>query len=58
MGGNTTKIFRAAAIEVGQVNRLENQRKAEMSVYTIVIIISFFVFLAIVIMMDLTIFKS
>lgn len=58
MGGNTTKIFRAAAIEVSQVNRLENQRKAEMSVYTIVIIISFFVFLAIVIMMDLTIFKS
>ena len=58
MGGNTTKIFRAAAIEVSQVNRLENQRKAEMSVYTIVILISFFVFLAIVIMMDLTIFKS
>ena len=58
MGGNTTKIFRAAAIEVSQVNRLEKQRKAEMSVYTIVILISFFVFLAIVIMMDLTIFKS
>ena len=58
MGGNTTKIFRAAAIEVSQVNRLENQRKVEMSVYTIVILISFFIFLAIVIMMDLTIFKS
>ena len=58
MGGNTTKIFRAAAIEVSQVNRLENQRKAEMSVYTIVILMSFFIFLAIVIMMDLTIFKS
>jgi len=58
MGGNTSKIFRSAAIEVSQVNRLENQRKAEMSVYTIVILISFFVFLAIVIMMDLTIFKS
>ena len=58
MGGNTAKIFRAAAIEVSQVNRLENQRKSEMSVYTIVILISFFVFLAIVIMMDLTIFKS
>jgi len=58
MGGNTTKIFRAAAIEVSQVNRLENQRKAEMSVYTIVILMSFFIFLAIIIMMDLTIFKS
>jgi len=58
MGGNTSKIFRSAAIEVSQVNRLENQRKAEMSVYTIVILMSFFIFLAIIIMMDLTIFKS
>jgi len=58
MGGNTPKIFRAAAIEVGQVNRLENQRKASMSIYTVVILVCFFVFLAIIIIMNLTIFKS
>jgi archaellum biogenesis protein FlaJ (TadC family) len=58
MGGNTPKIFRAAAIEVGQVNRLENQRKAAMSIYTIVILVCFFVLLAIIIIMNLTIFKS
>jgi len=58
MGGNSPKIFRAAAIEVGQVNRLENQRKAGMSIYTIVILVCFFVFLAIIIIMNLTIFKS
>ena len=58
MGGNTPKIFRAAAIEVGQVNRLENQRKATMSIYTVVILVCFFVFLAIIIIMNLTIFKS
>jgi flagellar protein FlaJ len=58
MGGNTPKIFRAAAIEVGQVNRLENQRRAAMSIYTIVILVCFFVFLAIIIIMNLTIFKA
>lgn len=58
MGGNTPKIFRAAAVEVGQVNRLENQRKATMSIYTVVILVCFFVFLAIIIIMNLTIFKS
>jgi len=58
MGGNTPKIFRAAALEVGQVNRLENQRKAAMSIYTVVILVCFFVFLAIIIILNLTIFKS
>jgi archaeal flagellar protein FlaJ len=58
MGGNTPKIFRAAALEVGQVNRLENQRKAAMSIYTVVILVCFFVFLAIIIIMNLTIFQS
>jgi hypothetical protein len=58
MGGNTPKIFKSAAIEVGQVNRLENQRKATMSIYTVVILVCFFVFLAIIIIMNLTIFKS
>lgn len=58
MGGNTPKIFRSAALEVNQVNRLENQRKAIMSIYTVVILVCFFVFLAIIIVLDNTIFKS
>lgn len=58
MGGNTPKIFRSAALEVNQVNRLENQRKAVMSIYTVVILVCFFVFLAIIIVLNTTIFKS
>lgn len=58
MGGNTSKIFKSASREVGQVNRLENQRKANMSIYTIVIFLCFFVFLAIIIILDKTIFTS
>ncbi len=58
MGGNTPKIFRSAALEVGQVNRLENQRKATMSIYTVVILVCFFVFLAIIIILNNTIFSS
>lgn len=58
MGGNTTKIFKSASREVGQVNRLENQRQANMSIYTLVIFLCFFVFLAIIIILDKTIFTS
>ena len=58
MGGNTPKIFKAAALEVNQVNRLENQRKAIMSIYTMVILVCFFVFLAIIIVLNTTIFAS
>jgi len=58
MGGNTPKIFKAAALEVGQVNRLENQRRSSMYVYTIVILVCFFVFLAIIVILDRTIFTS
>lgn len=58
MGGNTSKIFKATALEVGQVNRLENQRRAIMYVYTIVIMVCFFVFLSIIVILDRTIFTS
>ena len=58
MGGNTPKIFKAAALEVGQVNRLEDQRRSSMYVYTIVILVCFFVFLAIIVILDQTIFTS
>jgi len=58
MGGNTSKIFKAAATEVNQVNQIEHQRKANMSVYMSVIVMCFFVFLAIILILDKTIFTS
>lgn len=58
MGGSTPKIFKAAAKEVSQVNQLEAQRKKSMSIYTIVILLCFFVFLAIILILNRTIFTS
>ena len=58
MGGNTPKIFKAAAREVDQVNQIENQRKANMSIYAIVILLCFFIFLAIILILNETIFSS
>ena len=56
MGGSTPKIFKAAAKEVNQINQIEHQRKANMSIYMSVIIMCFFIFLAIIIILDKTIF--
>jgi len=58
MGGNTPKIFKAAAGEVDQVNQIENQRKTSMSIYALVIILCFFIFLAIILILNETIFTS
>ena len=58
MGGNTPRIFKSAAREVFQVNRLENQRRTNMAVYTLVIFVCFFVFLAIIVILNRTIFTS
>jgi len=55
IGGNTSSIFEAAAKEIDQVKLVEEQRKVEMSLYAIVIFISFFVFLAVIIIINLTI---
>ena len=57
-GGSTPKIFKAAAKEVNQVNMLENQRKKNMSIYTMIILMCFFIFLAIILILDRTIFMS
>jgi flagellar protein FlaJ len=56
MGGNTDKIFKAASKEVDQVNQIENQRKSIMSIYSIVILVCFFVFLSIILILFGTIF--
>ena len=58
MGGSMPKIFKAAAGEINQVNRLEDQRKRDMSIYTIVILLCFFVFLAIIVILNRTVFMS
>ena len=42
IGGNTSAVFEAAAKEIDQSKQVEQQRKAEMSLYSIVIFISFF----------------
>jgi len=58
IGGNTSAVFEAAAKEIDQTKLVERQRKAEMSMYSIVIFISFFVFLAVILIIDKTIFSA
>jgi flagellar protein FlaJ len=53
IGGNTATVFEAAAREIDQVKLVEQQRRAEMSLYAMVIFISFFVFLAVILIIDL-----
>ena len=58
IGGNTAAVFNAAAREIDQAKRVEQQRRTEMSMYAIVIFISFFVFLAVILIIDKTIFTA
>jgi len=58
MGGDTEKVFKAAAKEVNQVNRIDAQKKADMSVYTVIVLMSFFVFLAIIFILDKSLFAT
>ncbi len=56
MGGNTPKIFKAVSKELNQVNDVREQRNANMSMYTVVIIMCFFVFLFIMFILNTTLF--
>ena len=58
IGGNTSAVFNAAAKEIDQAKRVEQQRRAEMSLYSMVIFISFFVFLAVILIINKTIFAA
>jgi flagellar protein FlaJ len=58
IGGNTSAVFNAAAKELDQIRRVEQQRRIEMSMYSIVIFISFFVFLAVIMVINGTIFQA
>ena len=58
IGGNTSAVFEAAAKEIDQSKLVEQQRKADMSLYSIVIFISFFVFLAVILIINTTIIAA
>lgn len=58
IGGNTPAVFEAAAKEIDQTKLVEQQRRTEMSLYSIVIFISFFVFLAVILIINNTIFEE
>ena len=58
IGGNTAAVFEAAAKEIDQTKLIEEQRRTEMSMYSVVIFISFFVFLAVILIIDKTIFAA
>jgi len=58
IGGNTSSVFNAAAKELDQIRAVEHQRRSEMSMYSIVIFISFFVFLAVILIINGTIFQA
>lgn len=58
IGGNTSAVFEAAAREIDQTKLVEQQRKSEMSLYSIVIFISFFVFLAVILIINTTIIAA
>jgi flagellar protein FlaJ len=58
IGGNTASVFNAAAKELDQIRRVEQQRRNEMSMYSIVILVSFFVFLAVILIINGTIFQA
>lgn len=58
IGGNTSTVFNAAAKELEQIRRVEQQRRTEMSMYSLVIFISFFVFLAVILVINGTIFQA
>jgi hypothetical protein len=58
MGGNTALIFKAGASEVDQVNQVERQRLAIMTVYALVVIVCYAVFLGIIYILSSTIFAE
>ncbi|UCH72148.1 MAG: type II secretion system F family protein [Thermoplasmatales archaeon] len=58
IGGNTSTVFEAAAKEIDQAKEIERQRRSDMSIYSMVIFISFFVFLAVVLIINKTIFAA
>lgn len=58
IGGNTSIVFTAAAKEIDQIKRVEQQRRTDMSLYSIVIFVSFFVFLAVILIINSTIFAA
>jgi len=56
MGGQTPKIFNAAAKELEQINKVKTQRQANMAMYAVVIFMCYIVFLFIMYTINSTLF--
>lgn len=50
--GNVTEVIDVAAKDVMQTHRLEQDRRQEMAMYTVIIIVSFLVYLLVVVMLN------
>ncbi len=50
-GGDVTEILNAAAKDAREVKTLEKDRKADMAMYVVIIYVSFFVFLAVILIL-------
>jgi len=57
MGGNTSNVFKAVSKELAQVNEVKEQRIANMAMYTVVVIMCFFIFLSIMLILNNTLFS-
>lgn len=50
--GNVTDVLDVATKDVSQIHRLEKDRKQEMAMYTVIIIVSFLVYLLVIVMLN------
>lgn len=57
MGGSDAKIFQTLSKEIKQINEINSQRNVHMTVYFMVIVLSFFVFLFIMFVLNKTLFS-
>ncbi|PTD93637.1 secretion system protein [archaeon SCG-AAA382B04] len=50
-GGDVTEILNAASTDAREIKKLESERKANMAMYVVIIYVSFFVFLAVILIL-------
>jgi archaeal flagellar protein FlaJ len=57
MGGGDADIFKALSREIKQINQIDEQRNIHMTMYLMIIVISFMVFLFIMVILNSTLFS-
>ena len=57
MGGGDVSIFKALSNEIKQINQIDEKRNVHMTMYLMIIIISFMVFLFIMVILNSTLFS-